>query len=100
MPCACLGPGGPVGVRGTETWELISATAPVFLIPKTSDAREVLARVPTLAPVSEAITLVGRNLDGTLPGLHDGKVSRWQEELVLQLLNGVKLSPTADEQAD
>jgi hypothetical protein len=82
-----------------DNWEILSATDPVYLIPKTAHSSEVLARIPMLASISEDIALVARDRDGKLPGLHDGKVCRWSEDLVLRLLNDVELSATADQAA-
>jgi hypothetical protein len=82
---------------GAENWEVIPASATVCLIPRISATAEVLARIPKLAPLSERVTLVARGSDGLLPGLHNGKVHKWTEDLVLQLLDGIELSPTADE---
>src|SRR5260370_40687502 len=86
------------GLRvGTELWECIYAETPVLLVPNTSKPREILAHIPMLAPISEDYTLVARDVDGSLPGLHYNKESPWSEDLVLRLLKNVHLSSTDDE---
>ena len=82
---------------GIETWGCISAGVPVLLVPDTSEAREVLARVPMLARISEEFTVIAGDSAGALSGLYYSTSSRWPEDLVLQLLEGVQLGATGDE---
>ena len=84
---------------GTEKWELIPAGDTVLLIPRISATAEVLAPLPKLASLSELAILVARGSDQDLPGLYHGAEQKWPENVVLQLLNGVQLSPTADKAA-
>jgi hypothetical protein len=80
-----------------EKWERVSAETPVFVIPSPTDHLEILARIPMLIPLSDELTLIAKSNDGSLPGLHDDKISLWSEELVLQLLTHVELGATGDE---
>lgn len=82
-----------------EKWELIPVTDTVLSIPRVSAATEVLACIPRLAGVSELVTLVARGSDKILPGLYDSEAEDWPEDLILQLLEGVQLSPTSDQAA-
>ncbi len=84
---------------GAEKWELVPVGNTVLFIPRISATGEVLARLPKLASLSELVTLVARGSDKDLPGLYDGAEQKWPENLVLQLLDGVQLSPTADQAA-
>lgn len=77
---------------GAEKWECISAERSIFLVPNTSEPREVLAHIPMLGPVSEEFTLVASDA-----GLYSKKSSPWSEDIVLRLLKDVQLGPTGDE---
>jgi hypothetical protein len=89
----------PLWQGGNETWECVSSDVPVLHIPSTGDPHEVLSCIPMLGPISEAHTLVAISEEGSLPGLHNNDVSTWPEELVLKLLEDVRLGPTGDEAA-
>jgi hypothetical protein len=82
----------PLWRSGSEKWECISAERSVFLVPNTSEPREVLAHIPMLGPVSEEFTLVA-----TDDGLYSKKSSPWSEDMVLRLLKDVQLGSTGDE---
>jgi hypothetical protein len=84
---------------GNEQWELIPADSAIFLIPRISDSAGIFAKVPRLAKLSESVTLVTQESDGQLPGIHSGKWHKWPEKLVMEVLDGVQLSPTGDEVA-
>lgn len=81
---------------GNEQWELISAEAPVLVIPSTDQAKDVLERISCLGSLSEELTLVAGDEEVGLPGLQFAEPSRWTEAQVLQLLDNVQLDPGDD----
>jgi hypothetical protein len=86
----------PLWRCGTENWELLPGADGVLLIPQTRDSAKVLACIPNLGSLSKLQALAALDADRTLPGLYHGQARVWPEHLVLQVLDGVQLSPTDD----
>ena len=81
---------------GTETWQLVPASHPVYSIPHISPYSSFLSRIPGLARVSELVSLVTLHGADTLQGLFARSGDPWPEEMVLQLLNDISLDGIDD----
>ena len=86
----------PCWRAGEEVWELVSAEAPVLLIPEPLKPRELLASLPALTGISEERKLVLRSASDA-GSLHIDAPSAWHEHLVLRLFQNVQPNAVRDE---
>lgn len=86
----------PCWRAGEEVWELVSANAPILLIPEPLKPREILASLPALTGISKERKLVLQSASD-VAGLHKSPPSAWPENLVLRLFQDVKPNAVRDE---
>ena len=82
---------------GLDNWGCIDSSSPVFVIPQLNSSREVLARIPNLARISEEVTLVAADANGFLAGIHCDTPNVWPEDVALRIFEDVELATTGDE---